>query len=192
MWGSMAPQVIETLFEGTLFRSRMEARWAVFMHAAQIPYVYEPEGFYLDDGISYLPDFWIPCIESYLEIKPAYPTDKEKEKGSRLVGFTKHNLYFFFETPENPWTSSSYQTSDSALVCGWSPGDDDYPPTPWWDMGYDWCECPHCHAIGIEYQGRADRIKCPCPKTGDRGVWDSPRLAKAYTRAMRYRFWVRR
>jgi hypothetical protein len=36
---------IETFYRGYRFRSRLEARWAVFMDAAGIVWEYEPEGF---------------------------------------------------------------------------------------------------------------------------------------------------
>jgi hypothetical protein len=53
-------QVFETTFRGCRFRSRLEVRWAVFMHALWVPYVYEPEGYDLGDGLCYAPDFWLP------------------------------------------------------------------------------------------------------------------------------------
>ena len=34
---------IETVYNGYRFRSRLEARWAVFFDAAGIEYEYEPE-----------------------------------------------------------------------------------------------------------------------------------------------------
>ena len=36
---------IETYYNGYRFRSRLEARWAVFFDALGVPYEYEPEGF---------------------------------------------------------------------------------------------------------------------------------------------------
>jgi hypothetical protein len=36
---------IETLYRGYRFRSRLEARWAVFFDVAGIPWQYEVEGF---------------------------------------------------------------------------------------------------------------------------------------------------
>lgn len=61
---------IETFYNGYRFRSRLEARWAVFFDAADIEYEYEPEGFELEDGTRYLPDFYLPEYEWYVEIKP--------------------------------------------------------------------------------------------------------------------------
>lgn len=62
-------QAIETEYNGYRFRSRLEARWAVFFDAAGIKYEYEPEGFELDDGTRYLPDFYLPRDEIYIEVK---------------------------------------------------------------------------------------------------------------------------
>ena len=48
---------IETEYKGYRFRSRLEARWAVFFDACGVKWDYEVEGFDLGDGIKYLPDF---------------------------------------------------------------------------------------------------------------------------------------
>jgi len=48
---------IETVWRGYRFRSRLEARWAVFFDTLGLPWEYEPEGFELGDGLRYLPDF---------------------------------------------------------------------------------------------------------------------------------------
>jgi len=41
-------KVIETEWNGYKFRSRLEARWAVFFDNVGIEYRYEPEGFDID------------------------------------------------------------------------------------------------------------------------------------------------
>lgn len=48
---------IETRYKGYRFRSRLEARWAVFFDDMRFSWEYEPEGFVLNDGTHYLPDF---------------------------------------------------------------------------------------------------------------------------------------
>ena len=48
---------IETRYKGYHFRSRLEARWAVFFDALHIKWEYEPEGYRLNNGKIYLPDF---------------------------------------------------------------------------------------------------------------------------------------
>jgi hypothetical protein len=62
-------KAIDTYHSGYKFRSRLEAKWAVFFEAMDIDYVYEKEGFVLD-GDCYLPDFWIPEWNCWIEIKP--------------------------------------------------------------------------------------------------------------------------
>ena len=62
-------KAIETVFSGYKFRSRLEARWAVFFDALDMPYEYEKEGFELPSGW-YLPDFWLPEQNLWVEIKP--------------------------------------------------------------------------------------------------------------------------
>jgi hypothetical protein len=64
-------RAIETLYRGYRFRSRLEARWAVFFDAAGIRWEYEPQGFTLADGSSYLPDFWLPGLDggTWAEVK---------------------------------------------------------------------------------------------------------------------------
>lgn len=49
---------IETRYAGYRFRSRLEARWAVFFDSMGFEWQYEPQG-YVIDGRAYLPDFWI-------------------------------------------------------------------------------------------------------------------------------------
>lgn len=80
-------KAIETEYNGYKFRSRLEARWAVFFDAAGIKYEYEPEGFELEDGTKYLPDFYLPEYDWYVEVKP--PRDSAVDdiiKASKFVG----------------------------------------------------------------------------------------------------------
>ena len=52
---------IETHYRGYRFRSRLEARWAVFFDTLGVEWEYEPEGFVLPNGSKYLPDFRLKC-----------------------------------------------------------------------------------------------------------------------------------
>jgi hypothetical protein len=61
---------IETLYKGYRFRSRLEARWAVFFDYLGVAWEYEPQGYVLGDGSRYLPDFWLPDLKYWIEIKP--------------------------------------------------------------------------------------------------------------------------
>lgn len=53
---------IDTHYDGHKFRSRIEAKWAVFFNSMDIEYLYEPEGFELPSGDRYLPDFYLPDV----------------------------------------------------------------------------------------------------------------------------------
>ncbi len=76
-------KAIETTWNGYKFRSRLEARWAVYFTSLRIEFWYEPEG-YIVDGEPYLPDFWLPQVDMFAEVKPAEFTAKERKKCSLL------------------------------------------------------------------------------------------------------------
>ena len=69
-------QAIETKYNGYKFRSRLEARWAVFFDKMDIEYTYEPESFMSDykfelkgQKACYLPDFYLPKLNMWVEVK---------------------------------------------------------------------------------------------------------------------------
>jgi hypothetical protein len=76
-------KAIETRYKGYRFRSRLEARWAVFFDHLGIRWEYEMEGFEVQGG-RYLPDFWLPQVNMYAEVKPAEFTDAEITKCASL------------------------------------------------------------------------------------------------------------
>ncbi len=59
---------IETEYDGHLFRSVLEARWAVFFKAAGIEYEYENYGYEGHNG-KYCPDFYLPQFDIFAEVK---------------------------------------------------------------------------------------------------------------------------
>jgi hypothetical protein len=60
---------IETYFDGYRFRSRLEAKWAVFFKRSGIRYLYEPEAYPIAGDDCYLPDFWLPRYRCFFEVK---------------------------------------------------------------------------------------------------------------------------
>lgn len=65
-------QPIETRYAGRRFRSRLEARYAVFFDSLGVSWEYEPEGFLVGDGKrAYLPDFKIRTLQGewWVEVK---------------------------------------------------------------------------------------------------------------------------
>lgn len=63
---------IETQYAGCRFRSRLEARWAVFFDALDIEWEYEAQGFETPAGKRYLPDFWLPELQLHVEVKGVF------------------------------------------------------------------------------------------------------------------------
>ena len=84
----MTIKAIETRYQGYRFRSRLEARWAVFFDALETRWEYEPEGYELPSG-RYLPDFYLPDLRGgvFLEVKPVDFLSYERDVLKRALGF---------------------------------------------------------------------------------------------------------
>lgn len=76
-------KAIETTYKGVRFRSRLEARWAVFFDAMRWAWEYEPEG-YTDGRIHYAPDFWIPTLDQFWEVKPSVDATSDSVFGKAI------------------------------------------------------------------------------------------------------------
>lgn len=132
---------IETVYKGYRFRSRLEARWAVFLDSLNFTFVYEPDGYDLD-GTWYLPDFWVPEWKAFLEIKPQAPTQEQMEKCQNLSNLTGHktlliagqpwiNEYtvFLFEPPPLAQPEDVDECDDGFFPA--TDDDDDFPGFTW-------------------------------------------------------------
>jgi len=98
---------IETVYKGYRFRSRLEARWAVFFDSLGVKYEYEPEGFRCSDGSAYLPDFRVMCHGSrgdcldsswplYIEVKG----QMDEASAKKIKEFSFYNAWKDFVWPE--------------------------------------------------------------------------------------------
>jgi len=168
-------KAIETIYDGYRFRSRLEARWAVFFDAAGIEYEYEKEGFKLDSGW-YLPDFWLPKQLQWIEIKP----------------------YNDGKWPNDPRFDEVWENDENFVVITGNPFRDE-GPRGYFDFGYEgfvkgdcgrlWCQCYQCGYLGLEFDGCSDRLPCSCDKSQDkRHNFDAEILTEAYTAAKQARF----
>lgn len=112
-------KAIETVYNGYRFRSRLEARWAVFFDALKIEYEYEKEGYYLPvAGARYLPDFWLPQVNMWAEVKPTRLSDTERLKCKELAVLTGHPVLMLEGMPmaRNYWAykqAYSYDDQDT-------------------------------------------------------------------------------
>lgn len=186
---------IETAYNGYLFRSRLEARWAVFFDSLGIRYEYEAEGYDLPPlpkqealiadinnefgTIRYLPDFYLSDLDLFVEVKGRALSEKEWGKVVRLAYGSRKRVALLGSIPHIKNGRVCYQ-------------DDGYSGNILFllgaDIDYYFCECPACGMVDFQYTGLVDRIKCSCPK--GRVVYNSasPRLTQAYQRASMARF----
>ncbi len=88
-------KAIETAYNGYKFRSRLEARWAVCFDALKIKWNYEPEGFDLGGGMWYLPDFYLPEWDTWIEIKPTIP-NLQDDCIVKQISFTMQNKGLYY------------------------------------------------------------------------------------------------
>ena len=141
----------KTKYGGIFFRSSLEARWAVFFDCLGIEYVYEPEWYEVETGgkvANYRPDFFLPKLVKYIEIKPDKPMELENTKAA---GWSKHIgdiiILFSLKPPtddtENGWL----------FLC------DGHSKPVLYD-GILWCECPKCGHIDLEQCGWITSCGC--------------------------------
>jgi hypothetical protein len=60
---------IKSVYRGVTYRSRWEVYVSKLLLYSDIQFKYEPQRFFLTQTISYLPDFYIPTLGIYLEVK---------------------------------------------------------------------------------------------------------------------------
>lgn len=113
---------IETHYNGYRFRSRLEARWAVFLSVLGVKYEYEHEGYVLSNGDWYLPDFWLPELDCFVEIKP---TDieygcNEWEKAKTLSADTRKCVIVCCGTPGIHKVTEPYLEHNYGGVSEWN------------------------------------------------------------------------
>jgi hypothetical protein len=105
---------LPAFYNGTEFKSRLEARTAYYFDLLGIRWQYEPEAFALNSG-NYLPDFL--CNNTFfVEVKPDYSAFTAYERRLReLCQATKKEVFYFPGLPQEPsyikdtdyWSNSS-------------------------------------------------------------------------------------
>lgn len=188
-------KAIETHYGGRRYRSRLEARWAVFFNYLSIPFDYEPEGFELPSG-RYLPDFWMPSIDAWVEIKPTEPTAREMRLVHELCEITDKKAFIFCQTFPSEFDSRRTFGIQSPAAHYVVTFQDEGRTIYGGDNYFYWCECPKCGALDIQFDGRSDRIdcrreggKCHDETVDDKGYnWGSHRLRMAMNEALSARF----
>ena len=177
-------KVLQTKFDGHHFRSRLEARWAVFFKELEIPYLYELDGFDLDEAGYYLPDFFLPGVPSrnyrkqkgiWIEVKPVPPDQIYCRKLSAVVIDTHHSLILLIGA-----VSSGENAVEEFKEYGWY---EDYN-TASWDEGMIWHKCYKCGKVKIDW-GYEYRDCFDCDGRADS---EHPSITAAVTAALSERF----
>jgi len=112
---------IQTSAYGRRFRSRTEARWAIAFTEYSIRWEYELEGFHLPSG-SYLPDFYLPEVEMWAEVKRDGFTLEELHKAHDLANATNQRVLLL---PGQPKDFSYYAIEPDAWAHNWEEKLDD-------------------------------------------------------------------
>jgi len=183
---------IPTTYAGVEFRSRLEARWALFFDLIRLPWQYEAEGFQVPSGW-YVPDFFLPTVRGgmWFEIKWERPNALESAFCGELCAMTEKDVGL----QHGPFPQSCAMIeSGSAAVWDFyvaESGPRDGERIVCWDCDHRFCLCPKCGKIGFEFEGRGERIcRRACGiETDDGANGDDPRLERAYQEAWAHRFW---
>lgn len=95
-------RIIQTRYKGYKFRSRLEARWAVFFDTLGIEWDYEVEGFVLANGNCYLPDFFLKTFNGgmYVEVKPKELTEEERSNCWQLCKDSGYGVWLAVGLPD--------------------------------------------------------------------------------------------
>lgn len=193
----MRPRSKRTLYREVLYRSRIEARWAVFYDTLGIQHKYEPFWAEVDSrrgSVNYKPDFEIFVSDDnhtyYVEIKDSVPSHKAIYKA---CGWARDfgDVVIFFELKPPKLSSESGWLFEWAEI-----SDQVYKHENMW-----WCECPKCGYLGLQEYGE---LPCKCyPEKSSITVleWDevfgtdysldftrTPKLLDAYKKAQNYIF----
>lgn len=93
-------RAIPTMFDGILYRSKLEACWASFFSELGIVFDYEVEGYQLPSG-NYLPDFYLPKTEGgiWAEVKARHPEEHEIDLARELADETGHHCVILVGSP---------------------------------------------------------------------------------------------
>lgn len=169
-------RAIDTKYKGYRFRSRLEARWAVFFDALGVRWEYEPEGFDLRDAAKGMVEHYDKVVHlgdgSLREMESAGWTKEHVEwlrrfhgkylpdfylpdlGGGRFVEIKPYHGSDFWGNPEH----SPIQLLGGILVHGLPGSRDEYEVCTFQDIGYWFGYCPVCKTFGYGYMAWAERI----------------------------------
>ena len=197
---------VPTLYKGIQFRSRLEARWAVFFDELGIEWDYEPETFATQYGY-YMPDFYLPSINRWFIVKGTKMHEDERKKVYDLCRLTNATAIiangsipekFGFYLPGDSSHCNNFELlkvdkyEQAECWCIWDSRFFEVKPHVCSQYGdtfeggdYDYlpCFCPKCGKFDFQYEGRYER-NCECANS-DRGYYEppNPKIVRALQKA---------
>jgi hypothetical protein len=147
-----------TSYQGIRFRSRLEARWAIFFDELGIEWEFEKEAFDTKYGY-YLPDFFLPSLNKWFIVKGQCLESDERRKVEDVCELTHSSALIACGG-----LPSQFELDKRGLSCyrfdfiGFirSSGDGLFS-----DETYLPCICEQCGKFDFQYEGRYER-NCQC------------------------------
>lgn len=154
-------KAIPTKYKNILFRSRLEARWGIVFDHLGLNWIYEYQG-YLLDGEPYLPDFYMPDLHCYIEIKGEEPPQRSHDLAYALSRETCLPVHIFVGMVPRPfpdlWTDDHF---DNYTYIYANPQGQVKGKLYQKDL-YALNQCPKCRTVNFAPHGRLDRLPCGC------------------------------
>lgn len=156
---------LPSTYNGVTFRSRLEARWAALFDSYGIQWAHEPEGFETPSG-NYLPDFYLPRMDTYVEVKPAIGladtiaiASVHEQTGAKFLILDSPVVECRAFPLLGAWSAGVW--SDTSWCCS-----REYLPCSWYvDLAVEHAipahseACPNCHGDGLSYDGNVVRAR---------------------------------
>jgi len=147
-----------TNYKNVLFRSRLEAKWAIFFDELGIKWEYEPEYGDVEFGgflIQYKPDFYLPDYDLWIEVKAKSLRQLSDGEIRKIVGWAKAYLEILVLSGE---PRIPRENTKAHYLYTYNPKKKtvNQPQAYIW-----WCECPKCKRIDYRPYGG---IPCDCDK----------------------------
>ena len=172
-----------TWYNNYYFRSKLEAKWAVFFDLMKIRWEYEPEAFICADGSQYTPDFYLPHVflrdekrGLYLEIKPS-SFDGDDTYIKRISSSLKdRQLVLLVGDPMEAVLNVHINENRHEQLC------------PWWDNYSVLIYCEDCHTVKFVFD-EGNYYFCPTCKGGAYGTHLAISHAAEVARNFRFQFY---
>lgn len=185
----MKLKAIQTRYNGYTFRSRLEARYAVLFEYLQLRYKYEFEGYDLS-GNYYLPDFYLPELDCFVEVKGEKPTDQECNLAYLLSKDSEKFVHIVSGSIPLPDMSLWYKDGFMVYTFKYSlkPGISANTKlhSQYLNDIYTLNQCPDCKKINFCKNGMISYLPCGCSRVKSNTI--SPFIVRAWYRARSTRF----